>query len=455
MASVGRPLIERYRPRSLPSLPLSVALVGATALLALLLPANGAVSWWPLVLIGVAIVFWHATAAPGQRRDAFLLPLTIVVAALGLLAVMRIDPHLGERQAWWLVAGTVLIVLAQPWLARFPELRAVTYPWVIAAVVLFALLQIFGQEINGARLWFHFELGPLQFNVQPGEFIKLFMVFFTAAYLARFGDEIGALRPSDALGTLRLVGPPVACWGVTIAELLITHDVGMAGLYLGVFLIMLYVGTRRADLVIALVAVFALCGWFVAANFGYVQARIAAWHNPWSDPLGRGYQAEQGYFSLAAGGLLGTGYHMGRPGFIPDAATDYVFATWAEEFGLIGAAALLALYLAFVVRSARAAFFASDRFVALVAIGCAAIVAIQVFVIVGGVIGLIPLTGITLPLFSYGGSSAIATLLLIDLVWLASSAQGLASVRAAADVAMAGQVSAAGEGGTLDTKVAT
>ena len=183
---------------------------------------------------------------------------------------------------------------------------------------------------------------------------------------------------------------------------------------------MLYAASRRADLVILFALVFAAGAWFVAAHYSYVGARVAGWLDPWSDPLGRGYQPEQGYFSLAAGGLFGTGYHLGQPGFIPDASTDYVYAAWAEEFGLLGGFALLALYLALVMRGLRIAFFADDRFTALLAAGFAAILGIQVFVIVGGVVGLVPLTGITLPFVSYGGSSMVANIVMIGLLRLFS-----------------------------------
>jgi cell division protein FtsW (lipid II flippase) len=189
-------------------------------------------------------------------------------------------------------------------------------------------------------------------------------------------------------------------------------------------------------LIVLAAVVFGVGAWLIASHFSYVQTRIAVWQDPWSDPLGRGYQAEQALFALANGGLFGTGYHLGHPGFIPDAATDYVFAAWAEEFGVAGALALLAIYLAFVVRGMRIAFHAADRFTALLATGFAATLGIQVFVIVGGVLGLLPLTGITLPFFSYGGSSMVANIIMIDLLWLFSRREG--DPQARAKVALSG-----------------
>jgi len=165
--------------------------------------------------------------------------------------------------------------------------------------------------------------------------------------------------------------------------------------------------------------IFAIGAWIAAHDFAYVHARIGVWLDPWSDPLGRGYQAEQSYFSLAAGGLFGTGYHQGHPSFIPDAATDYTFAAWAEEFGLLGGLGLLGLYAVLVARGFGIAFAARDRFTT----GFAATLGIQVFVIVGGVVGLLPLTGITLPFFSYGGSSMVANLVMLNLLWIFSGRQ--------------------------------
>jgi cell division protein FtsW (lipid II flippase) len=245
-----------------------------------------------------------------------------------------------------------------------------------------------------------------------------------ASYLSRNGAAIGALSPTDVAANVRLVGPLVLGWGVSILTLVLQRDVGEAILFLGIFLVMLYAASRRIDLVVGAALVFGLGAWFVASHFAYVQARIGIWQDPWSDPLGRGYQAEQALFALANGGLFGAGYHLGHPGFIPDAATDYVYAAWAEEFGVAGAISLLAIYLAFVVRGMRIAFYATDRFTALLATGFSATLAIQVFVIVGGVLGLMPLTGITLPFFSYGGSSMVANIIMVDLLWLFSRREG-------------------------------
>jgi cell division protein FtsW len=396
---------------------LIAVLAGAAIVLSLLLPLDGYIPWWSLLLAAAGFVLWQASAPDGAERDRALIPIVAALCALGILVISRIDPYLGRHQIGALIVGLGLVVFGQRLFARYRLLENVTYPWVIISLILFVALIFFGQEVNGARLWFR--IGP--FSAQPVEGIKLFMVFFMAAYLARNGEAIAALPLTAVRDNIRLLGPLFLGWGVSILTLALQRDVGMAVLFLGIFLVMLYAASRRLDIVIASAVIFALGAWFVASHFAYVHARIGVWLDPWSDPLGRGYQAEQSYFSLAAGGLFGTGYHQGHPGFIPDAATDYTFAAWAEEFGLAGGLALLALYMALVVRGFAISFSATDRFTALLATGFAATLGIQVFVIVGGVIGLFPLTGITLPFFSYGGSSMVANLVMLNLLCLFSA----------------------------------
>lgn len=401
-------------------LPLVVVLCFAAAVLALLLPVAASIPWWLLALPAIGLVLVRVVTPDASELDEALWPLVAGACTLGILAIARLDATLGEHQTIWMAVGLGIVVAGQRVLREYRRLQRFKYSWVVASIALFAGLQFFGTEVNGAKLWFSFGT----FEVQPVEIVKIFMVFFMAAYLTENGAAIGALAPTDFVANLRLLGPLVLGWGASIVTLVMQHDVGEAFLFLGIFLVMLYVASRRLDLVALAAVVFALGAWFVAAHFSYVQARIAVWQDPWSDPLGRGYQAEQALFALANGGLFGAGYHLGHPGFIPDAPTDYVYAAWGEEFGVAGSLALLALYLALVVRGFRIAFYASDRFSALLAIGFAATIGIQVFVIVGGVLGLLPLTGITLPFFSYGGSSMVVNLVMVDLLWLFSRREG-------------------------------
>ncbi|MBC5806899.1 MAG: cell cycle protein [Candidatus Eremiobacter antarcticus] len=403
------------RPRI--SIPLLSVLAVASVCLALLLPQNGPFPWWLLGLVAIGFIAWNASVRLSADADPMLLPIVAALCALGILVITRLDVYLGVHQVLSMLVGLAIVVIGQRLFLQYRRLANVTYFWVLVSVALFVLLRFFGHEVNGARLWFKF--GPL--TAQPVEAVKLFMVFFMAAYLSKNGETLAALRSSSLLANLRLLFPLLLVWGISILSLVLQRDVGMAALFLGIFLVMLYVGSRRLDLVIVSALVFIIGAWIAAQNFPYVQARIALWLDPWSDPLGRAYQAEQAYFSMAAGGLLGTGYHLGHPGFVPDAATDYPFAAVAEEFGLAGGLALLALYGALVIRGMRVAFFSRDAFTALLATGFAATLGVQVAVIVAGVIGLLPLTGITLPFVSYGGSSVVANLLMLNFLWIFSA----------------------------------
>jgi cell division protein FtsW (lipid II flippase) len=297
--------------------PLIAVVVCCAAALIALLPLDGPIAWWPIPFVGLGFLIWGITEPDG---DPVILPLIAALCCAGLLVVARLDAELAGHQAQWMLLGIAIVLVGRPMFARYRRLAAVTYPWVAASLLLFVLLRFFGHEVNGARLWF--SVG--RFNAQPVEIAKLFMVFFMAAYLAENGLAIAATPLGNLKENVRLLGPLVLGWGISIVTLAFQRDVGMAALFLGIFLVMLYTASRRADLVILFALVFAAGAWFVAAHYPYVGARVAGWLDPWSDPLGRGYQPEQGYFSLAAGGLLGTGYHLGQPGFIPDAATDYV-----------------------------------------------------------------------------------------------------------------------------------
>jgi len=203
--------------------------------------------------------------------------------------------------------------------------------------------------------------------------------------------------------------------------LVLQRDLGMATLLLGAFIVMLYVATRRLDLAVGSLLTFALGVFWAMHHYAYVSTRIAVWRNPFADPLGAGYQAAQGYYSLAAGGVFGTGYRLGHPDFIPDAITDYIYAAFSEEFGLIGAVVLLGLYLVLLRRILAVALSQPDIYAKLLAVGLSATLGLQVFIIVGGVVGLFPLTGITLPFVSYGGSSLVANFILVALAWAMSS----------------------------------
>lgn len=395
--------------------PLLAALAIGGLLLAMAPPKSLGPSWI-LVLLAILAIVWVVWQPAGVRRDDFLPAAAVLIAAAGLAMIARLSAELAHKQETWLLVSLALVLALGPAFARFRRLAAFKYLWVLASILLFALLAAFGQEVNGAKLWIR--VGDVQF--EPVELIKLFIVFFLAAYLAETADVIADARPWSIRANLKYLGPLFVGWGASMAILILEHDLGMATLLLVTFVAVLYAATRRIDLIAGSLTIFAVAAAWAAHHFAYVQTRIAVWHNPFADPLGAGYQASQGMYSLAAGGLFGTGYRLGHPGFIPDVATDYIYAAWSEEFGALGAIVLLLLYLAVVWRTLAVARTQPDLYTRLLAVGLASILGFQVFIIVGGVIGLFPLTGITLPFMSYGGSSLVANFLLIALVWAMS-----------------------------------
>ncbi|HET9393524.1 MAG TPA: FtsW/RodA/SpoVE family cell cycle protein [Candidatus Rubrimentiphilum sp.] len=373
---------------------------------------------WLLAVLVVLSLVWVLVQPRASTRDDALPALAVVLSAFGLLVIARISPVLAQRQQYWLLASLVLVIALGPALANFRRMAAIKYLWVLLSLVLFVLLLTpLGQEVNGARLWIR--IGAIQY--EPIELIKLFIVFFLAAYLAETADVIAAARAWSIRANLKYLGPLILGWGLSMAILVLQRDIGMAALLLATFAVLLYAGTRRIDLLVGSCAIFIGVAFWAVRHYSYVSTRIAVWRNPFADPLGSGYQASQGYYSLAAGGLFGTGYRLGHPTFIPAAATDYIYAAISEEFGLIGALILLSLFLLLVYRILAIANAQPDLYTKLLAIGLGATMAFQVFIIVGGVVGLFPLTGITLPFISYGGSSLVANFLLVALAWAMSS----------------------------------
>jgi cell division protein FtsW (lipid II flippase) len=393
---------------------------GALAVAAFVLsfaPAGSLGPLWLSATAGFLALVWVLVAPGGGDRDNALPALAIVLTAVGLALIARLSPDLAARQEMWLIVALVLSIALAPAFAQFRRFAAFKYLWVVASLALFGLLLLFGQEVNGARLWIR--VGPAEF--EPIEFIKLFVVFFMAAYLAEMSDVIALARPWSLQANAKYLGPLVLGWGASMAILVVQRDLGMATLLLATFATLLYVGTRRWDIVVAGAGLFAAVALWASRHFNYVHERIAVWRNPFSDPLGAGYQSSQAYYALANGGVFGTGYRLGHPTFIPDVATDYVYAAFSEEFGWIGAVVVLLLFFVLIRRIFAVGLEQPDLYAKLLAVGLAATLGFQIFVIVGGVIGMFPLTGITLPFISYGGSSLVANVLLISLAWAMSA----------------------------------
>ena len=351
--------------------------------------------------------------------DPYLLPMAALLTAVGLTEIYRLDPEDAFRQGLWIVIGVGLFA-ATLWALRRDYRRLENYKYLfgLGAILLLALPAVpgLGVTINGANLWVR--AGPLQF--QPGEIAKLFLIVFLAGYLREKREVL-------AQGRLKDLGPLLVIWGGAMLLLVQTNDLGSALLYFGIFLGMLYVATGRFLYVLGGIALFVAGAYGAYRTVPRVGDRISIWLDPWQDVEGAGYQIVQSTYSIASGGFGGTG--LGRGTFtttdgtrlIPYLNTDFIYSALAQELGLIGAAALLLVYMLVVVRGFRAALLADDGFSKLLAAGLTFGFALQTFIILGGILRLIPLTGITLPFVSYGGSSVLANFVLLAGLMLVSN----------------------------------
>ena len=365
--------------------------------------------------------------------DPYLLPMAALLTAIGLTEIYRLGPSSALRQGIWVVIGVGAFAATLLGLrGDYRVLERYKYIFGVVAIVLLflPLAPGIGESINGARLWIHF--AGLQF--QPGELGKVALIVFLAAYLREKREVL-------AQGRLKDWGPLLVIWGGAMLVLFATNDLGSALLYYGIFLALLYVATARLSFVAAALGLFLVGAYAVGRATPHVQERITDWLTPWSSTKvpcffnGQlalrqecaSYQLVQSLYGIAHGGWVGTGLGRGivtTPAgtqIVPDQNTDFIYSAIAQEIGLVGAAALLLLYMAFVLRGFRIALAASDGFSKLLAAGLSFGFALQTFVIVGGILRVIPLTGITLPFVSYGGSSVVSNFFLVAGLMLISN----------------------------------
>jgi cell division protein FtsW (lipid II flippase) len=360
--------------------------------------------------------------------DPYLFPLMATLTAFGLVMIYRIDESLARDQANWFVLGLVLFCLTIYFLRDYEVLER--YRYTIAVVGLLVLLAPrvpgIGQQVNGAYLGV--KIGPLAF--QPAEFTKLAIVVFLASYLREHREVliVGARRVLGVtLPPLKHFGPMLVVWGASMFMLVFIRDLGSSLMFFAAFLALLYVATGRFSFVVIGMAMFFLGAWFFASTVPHVHDRVEIWLHPYNDPQDTGYQILNSIFSQADGGLFGKGFGQAlitipETGgtLLPAAETDTIYALIVNELGLFGACGLILTYLLITARGFKVALLASDGFSKLLATGLTAVFAIQAFVIIGGVTRVIPLTGVTLPFVSYGGSSIVANFVLLALLLLVS-----------------------------------
>jgi cell division protein FtsW (lipid II flippase) len=360
--------------------------------------------------------------------DPYLFPLVAVLACFGLVVVYRIDETYARQQAQWFVVGLVLFTATVLFLRDLRLLERYRYTIALAGLVLLFLPRVpgIGQQVNGAYLGV--KLGPVTF--QPAEFGKIAIIIFLAAYLRDTRQMLvqGSRRFLwITIPPLKHFGPLLLVWGAAMFMLVFIRDLGSSLMYFGGFLALLYVATNRLSFVTIGMVLFGTGAYFFAQTVSHVHERVQVWLDPfnpkWVETTG--YQVAQSMFAQADGGLFGTGLgasllQVGGKDIIPAPQTDLIYAVIVNELGLVGACGLILVYLLFAERGFKTAVLAGDSFSKLLAAGLSAVFALQVFVIVGGVTRVIPLTGVTLPFVSYGGSSIMANFILLALLLLVS-----------------------------------
>lgn len=426
----------RMRGRWLEALLLAVALLPlflGTALLAVTWErALGDARFWPAYAVATAVGVVHlALVIGGHRGDEVVLPAVACLAGIGIVLVTRLVPDAALRQSAWLALGAIaaLVVACGPWDTR--RLERFKYAVLVAGIGLVAVTLVAGRDLNGSgdRLW----LGLFGYVFQPSELLKVLLVVFLAGYLSEKREVI--LVASARVGGLPVpplayLVPVVAMWGGCLVLLVVQRDLGSALLFYGTFLAMLYVAIGRVRYVLASLAVFGMAAVACYFLFAHVRLRVEVWLDPWIDPQGRSYQIVQAMYSMASGGLAGRGLANGYPLYVPAAHTDYPFVAFAEEAGLVGSLALLLMYAILVVAGLGVALRARDPYRQLLATGVVALIGFQVVTIIGGNVRLMPLTGVTLPFVSYGGSSMLASWLMVGLLLRASHEEAVAAARA-------------------------
>jgi cell division protein FtsW (lipid II flippase) len=358
--------------------------------------------------------------------DPVILPIATAINGLGLVMIHRLDiakhrnfsQALAARQLIWTAVGIVGAAMVLMILRDHRPLRRYTYTAMAVGIglLLLPLVPVLGQNINGARIWIR--LGPMSF--QPGELSKLLLAVFFAGYLVTARDSlslVGRKMLGLQLPRGRDLGPILVAWLASVGVLVFESDLGTSLLFFGLFVALLYVATERISWIVIGMTLFVGGAFAAWTLFAHVQVRVAIWLHPFAAAnKDRAYQLLQGLYGMANGGLLGTGLGEGRPGLVPFAESDFIYTSIGEELGLTGLFALLALYVLLVERGIRTAIGVRDGFGKLLAGGMAFSVALQVFVVVGGVTRVIPLTGLTLPFLAYGGSSLLSNWIIVALL---------------------------------------
>ncbi len=380
-------------------------------------------------LAAIAIAMHIALRFLAPEADPFILPVAILLNGLGIAEIYRLDladkvggwEAAGVRQIAWTGIAMAIALVVILVVRNHRVLQRYRYIAMFTGIILLLLPMLpgVGTTVNGARLWVDFGL----FTFQPGELAKIALAIFFAGYLVEARDSLSLVGRKVLWMTFpraRDLGPILVIWAAAMAVLVFQRDLGTSLLYFGLFLVMIYVATGRLSWVMLGLGLFVGGAIIASQLFDYVGARFQAWLDAFNpavyDALGGSYQLVQGLFGLAHGGLIGTGLGEGRPQLVPLAESDYIIASLGEELGLAGLFAIFALYLIFVSRGMRVGFAGQDDFGRLLGVGLSFVIALQVFIVVGGVTRVIPLTGLTTPFLAAGGSSLAANWIIVALL---------------------------------------
>ena len=373
-----------------------------------------------LGLVGAAHI---AVRLLARGADGTLLPLVALLHGIGYVMITRLDQRLASLQTTWSVIAIAAFIATLLFVQRATDLAR--YKWTLftfgAVLLLMPLVPGLGYSVGGAKIWVN--LGPI--NFQPGEFAKLSFAIFFAGYLAERRELIAA--GTWKIGPIRLpeprhILPILVAWAFSVVVMVGQKDLGSSLLFFTLFVVMMWVATERASYLVLGALMFGGAAYVAWRTFGHVQTRVDIWIDPWSRSLDKGYQIVQALYGIADGGVVGTGLGRGSPDKVPEAQNDFIFAAIGEELGLIGATAILMSYLLIIGAGLRIALRTDRTFEKLLAVGLTTIVGVQAFIIMGGVIKVVPLTGITLPFVSYGGSSLLSNYILLALLLRLSDA---------------------------------
>jgi peptidoglycan glycosyltransferase len=369
------------------------------------------------VTLGLLVLASIATRILARGADPTLLPLAALLHGIGYVMITRLDDRLAGLQTTWTFIAIAAYITVLFVVQRTTDLAHQTWTFfaIGAGLLLLPLVPGVGRSFGGARIWV--SIGPI--NFQPGEFAKICLALFFAGYLAERRELIAA--NTWKVGPLRLPEPrhllPIAlAWAFSVVVMVGLKDLGASLLFFALFVVMLWVATERTSFLVIGTVLFAGAAYVAWRTFGNVQTRVAIWLDPWPQYEGRGYQIVQAMFALSNGGIDGTGLGLGSPNKIPEVKNDFIFAAIGEELGLVGATAVLIAFMLIIGAGLRIAIRAERPFEKILATGLTTIIGLQAFIIIGGVIRVVPLTGITLPFVSYGGSSLLANYILLALL---------------------------------------